>query len=98
MQVMQGGASETLVGGAIQLTANPEVDKPSSFYFGSWIRFNDAIIPYLGLEFDDFRFGATYDYNTSSLKTASLNRGGIEISLIYIRRPSTEKPVNCPKF
>jgi len=98
MQVMQGGASETLLGGAIQLTANPEVDKPASFYFGSWIRFNDAIIPYLGLEFDDFRFGATYDYNTSSLKTASLNRGGIEISLIYIRRPSTEKPVNCPKF
>ena len=98
MQVMQGGASETLFGGAIQLTANPEAEKPASFYFGSWIRFNDAIIPYLGLEFGDLRFGATYDYNTSSLKTASLNRGGIEISLIYIRRPSTERPVNCPKF
>ena len=98
MQVMQGEASETLFGGAIQLTANPEVEKPSSFYFGSWIRFNDAIIPYLGLEFADFRLGITYDYNSSSLKTASQNRGGIEISLIYIRRPSTEKPVNCPKF
>jgi len=98
LQMFQGGASETLIGGAIQLTANPEVSKPASFYFGSWIRFNDAIIPYLGLEFEDFRFGLTYDYNTSSLKTASQSRGGIELSLIYIRRPSTDKPVNCPKF
>lgn len=98
LQMMQGGASQTVIGGAIQLTANPDMEKPSSFYFGTWVRFNDAIIPYLGLEFNDFRFGATYDYNYSSLKTASLNRGGIEISLIYTHRPSTERPVNCPKF
>ena len=98
LQMLQGGASETMAGGAIQLTANPEIAKPASFYFGSWVRFNDAIIPYLGLEFDDFRFGVTYDYNFSSLKAASLKRGGIEISLIYIHRPSTDRPVNCPKF
>ena len=98
LQMFQGGASETMLGGAIQLIANPDMQKPTSFYFGSWMRFNDAIIPYLGLEYDDFRFGMTYDYNTSSLKTASQNRGGIEISLIYIHRPNTDKPVNCPKF
>jgi len=98
LQMFQGGASETMMGGAIQLTANPDAEKPSSFYFGSWIRFNDAIIPYLGLEFDDFRLGLTYDYNTSALRTASQNRGGIELSLIYVRRPSTDRPVNCPKF
>lgn len=98
MQMIQGSISETLVGGAIQLNATPGAPKPTSFYFGSWVRLNDAIIPYLGLEFDDFRIGATYDYNSSSLKTASQNRGGIEISLIYIHRPSTDKPVNCPKF
>lgn len=98
LQMFQGGASETMLGGAIQLNATPDAPKPTSFYFGSWVRFNDAIIPYIGLEFDDFRFGATYDYNSSSLKTASQNRGGIEISLIYTRRPSTERPVNCPKF
>jgi type IX secretion system PorP/SprF family membrane protein len=98
MQNMQGGASETLIGGAIQLTADPDAEKPTSFYAGSWIRFNDAIIPYLGLEFNDFRLGLTYDYNYSSLKPGSLNKGGIEVSLIYTRRPSTERPVNCPKF
>jgi type IX secretion system PorP/SprF family membrane protein len=98
LQMFQGGASETMVGGAIQLMANPDVPKPTSLYIGSWMRFNDAIIPYLGLEFDDFRLGLTYDYNTSALKTASQNRGGIEISLIYIHRPSSDRPVNCPKF
>ena len=98
MQVLQGSTSETLVGGAIQLNATPDAPKTTSFYFGSWVRLNDAIIPYLGLEFDDFRISATYDYNSSPLKTASQNRGGIEISLIYIFRPSTDRPVNCPKF
>ncbi|HEX7691005.1 MAG TPA: PorP/SprF family type IX secretion system membrane protein [Sediminibacterium sp.] len=95
---MQGGTTETLLGGAIQLIANPDVEKPASFYIGSWVRMKDALIPYLGLEFNDFRFGATYDYNTSSLKTASMNRGGIELSLIYTLRPSQERPINCPKF
>jgi hypothetical protein len=98
LQMFQGGASETMIGGAYQFIADPDADKPTSFYAGTWIRLNDAIIPYLGLEFSDFRLGMSYDYNTSSLKTASLNRGGIEISLIYINRPSTDKPVNCPKF
>jgi type IX secretion system PorP/SprF family membrane protein len=98
LHMMQAGASQTMIGGAVQLMANADDEKPTSLYFGSWMRFNDAIIPYLGLEFGDFRLGATYDYNYSSLKTGSQNRGGIEISLVYTRRPSSERPVNCPKF
>lgn len=98
IHMSQGGASESMMGAALQLNATPDAPKPTSFYFGTWVRLNDAIIPYLGFEFDDFRFGATYDYNSSALKTASQNRGGIEISLIYTHRPSTERPVNCPKF
>lgn len=98
LHMSQGGANETMLGGAIQLIANPDVEKPASIYAGSWLRLNDALIPYLGLEFNDFRIGVSYDLNTSGLKTASLNRGGIEISLIYIRRPSDQRPINCPKF
>ena len=98
LQMLQGGASETMLGGALQFNANPDEPGSVSLYAGSWIRFKDAIIPYLGLEFGDFRFGMTYDYNSSSLKTASQNRGGIELSLIYTRRPSTDKPISCPKF
>lgn len=98
-QMFQGGASQTMIGGALQVTpTNNDPIKPLSMYFGAWLRVNDAIIPYIGIEFDDIRIGATYDYNYSSLRTASQNRGGIEISLIYIRRPSTDRPINCPKF
>ena len=94
---IQAGASETVLGGALQLPVT-EGDNPISVYFGSWLRFKDALIPYLGLEFSDFRLGATYDVNTSSLKTASQSRGGIEISLIYIKKPQGSRGLPCPKF
>jgi len=93
----QGKASEALLGGAYQFALN-ENEKPTSIYFGSWLRLNDAFIPYVGLEFGDFRLGATYDVNTSSLKAASAGRGGIEISLIYIKKDPESKGINCPKF
>ena len=98
LQMFQGGFSETMVGGAVQLNTNPNDSKSTSLYVGTWMRFNDAIIPYIGVEFGDYRLGASYDYNSSLIRTATQNRGGIEISLIYIRRPSTDRPVNCPKF
>jgi type IX secretion system PorP/SprF family membrane protein len=98
IHMRQAGASETVVGGAAQLIANPEVEKPISLYAGGWVRFNDALIPYLGLEFNDLRIGVSYDLNTSTLKTASQNRGGIEVSLIYVRRPPNDRPIKCPKF
>ncbi len=99
LQSFQGGASETVIGGALQLTAvSSDVDKPTNLYIGSWIRFGDAIIPYIGLEFGDFRFGTTYDVNTSSLKTASQGQGGFEVSLIYIRKPNSDRSLHCPKF
>ena len=94
----QGKASEALIGGAYQFIVSEESDKPTSVYVGSWARLNDAVIPYLGLEFGSFRLGATYDVNTSSLKSASQSRGGIEISLIYIKKDPDEKGINCPKF
>ena len=98
MQSFQGGAAETVLGGALQLSTGSAADNPASLYIGSWVRFNDAIIPYVGLEFGNLRLGTTYDMNTSSLKTASQGQGGIEFSLMYIYRPSTDKPLNCPKF
>lgn len=93
----QAGASEALLGGALQLPVG-EGEKPTSVYFGSWVRLGDAVIPYIGLEFSDFRLGTTYDVNTSSLKTASQSRGGIEISLIYIKKTPGSRGVPCPKY
>ena len=99
IQTFQGAAKETVVGGALQFAiGRTEETDGVSVYLGSWARLGDAIIPYAGLEFNNFRFGATYDVNTSSLKTASQGIGGVEFSLVYIFRRSTHKPIPCPKF
>ncbi len=94
----QGGTTETVVGGAFQLTASNDATNPIYVYAGSWLRLKDALIPYVGLEYANTRLGISYDVNTSSLKTASVNKGGIEISLIFTNQPNTDRPINCPKF
>lgn len=97
---MQAKAHNTVVGGAFSYNINHDENNPTNVYLGGWMRFNDAIIPYVGLEFNNILLGATYDVNTSSLKPASNSRGGIEISLIYIRKPVDPnfKKLNCPRF
>lgn len=94
---MQNGSAETVLGGALELPVS-EGDKSTSVYFGSWLRVNDALIPYVGLEFSNVRLGASYDVNTSSLKAASQSRGGMEISMIYIKKAPNRKGLPCPKF
>jgi type IX secretion system PorP/SprF family membrane protein len=95
----QAGATETVIGGALEFNLEDK-DGPneSDFYIGSWLRFGDAIIPYVGIEYENMRFGLTYDVNTSSLKTASDSQGGVEISLIYIAKKAQNKGIPCPKF
>ena len=97
---MQAGARNTMIGGAYALNVNNDEENPTNVYLGSWYRFGDAVIPYIGLEFGEFHIGASYDVNISSLKPASNVRGGMEISLIYIKKPADPnvKNLNCPKF
>lgn len=96
---MQNKASETTVGAALAINLNPgEETSNASIYIGSWVRFNDAIVPYVGLEFGGLRIGASYDFNISSLKAATASRGGSEFSVIFIKRPAEYKGIPCPKF
>jgi type IX secretion system PorP/SprF family membrane protein len=95
---IQAKASETTIGAAFGLNANNDNVNPTNVYLGSWVRFNDAVIPYIGLEFAGLRIGASYDVNISSLKAGTGSRGGSEISLIYIKRPAESKGIPCPRF
>nr|HRO18570.1 type IX secretion system membrane protein PorP/SprF [Ferruginibacter sp.] len=95
---MENKASETMFGGAVGLLAGGDEERPTNVYIGSWMRLNDAIIPYVGLEVGGLRIGASYDVNVSSLKAATNNRGGSEISVIYIHRPVETRGIPCPKF
>jgi len=99
----QAKATNLMFGGAYALNLNYDEESPLNVYLGAWARFNnvsDALIPYVGLEFGDVQVGATYDVNISSLQPASNSRGGLELSLIYIKKPVDRslKKLNCPKF
>ncbi len=94
----QSKASETTLGAALSLNVNGDFVTPTNVFIGSWMRLNDAVIPYIGLEVAGLRIGASYDVNVSSLKSATNSRGGSEFSLIYIKRKSEEKGIPCPRF
>jgi type IX secretion system PorP/SprF family membrane protein len=95
---IQNEATEFLIGGALCDNVNNSVDNPTNLYIGSWYRLNDAIIPYVGLEFSGVRIGLTYDVNVSSLKAGTQARGGSELSLIYIKKTDDDVSIPCPKF
>lgn len=98
----QDNASEVVLGGAWSLNVNDDKNNPTNFYAGSWVRFSnvvDAWIPYVGLDFGSFTMGLSYDVNISALRTASQTQGGIELSLIYIKKSTDgRKAIPCPKF
>ncbi|MGE5521822.1 MAG: PorP/SprF family type IX secretion system membrane protein [Candidatus Dadabacteria bacterium] len=96
----QANAYNTVLGGAYMININQDENSPTNLYLGSWVRFGDAVIPYIGLEFGEFHIGATYDVNLSGLKPASNLRGGTEFSIIYTKKPNDPyaKRLNCPKF
>jgi type IX secretion system PorP/SprF family membrane protein len=96
----QANAVNTVIGGAYMMNLNSDPSNPTNLYLGSWLRFGDAVIPYIGLEFNSMRIGASYDVNISSLKPGSNMRGGAEFSLIYVKPYSdpNRKKLNCPVF
>ncbi|MEO5644316.1 MAG: PorP/SprF family type IX secretion system membrane protein [Bacteroidia bacterium] len=66
---------------------------------GPTFRSKDAAIMEVGLKHGAFTYRMSYDVNTSTLKPATNNRGGIEFSVIYIAKRKT--PVvapNCPRL
>lgn len=56
---IQAKARNTMLGGAFCLNVNNDEDNPTNFYIGSWYRFQDALIPYVGLEFGEWHFGTS---------------------------------------
>lgn len=94
----QSGASEAVLGGALGYNLGTDYSENVTMYAGAWLRFGDAIIPYAGMEYGSFRLGLSYDVTSSNLQSVNQSRGGFELSLIYINKPSGEHNVPCPKF
>jgi hypothetical protein len=67
---------------------------------GTWVRIKDALIPYIGLQWNGVQAAFSYDINTSSIKTGAYNKNSIEFSLSYQPWGSLLKKevIPCPFF
>lgn len=97
----QGGNSQVQGGFMYKYDLLQDDDEDGMFLsFGSFIRWNDAVIPLIKLDANKVGIGFTYDVNISKLKAASQSRGGFEVTLSYrnylnIGNSSSSK-VRCP--
>lgn len=98
---MNQGAFEEFTGGAsVRLRINQKPGRNYALYLGGHLRQADAIIASAGMDFNSLHVEASYDINTSDLERASNNRGGFELSAIYIItkvKPQAAKPP-CPVY
>lgn len=101
----QGEAQEILLGAAVGFILNPQHKEEvgnTVLYLGSWYRFNDAFIPYIGLEWTSFQLGFSFDATVSKQQQLTMGQGAYEVSLIYNglfnKRVKPKYNFACPKF
>ncbi len=94
----QGANRQALlgVGGLYHLSSKRT--RELALQLGGYYRAGDAFIPAVALHFQAWQFHFSYDLNTSSLREASLGKGGPEVSVIYILKNVPVIPVckTCP--
>ena len=99
----QNGIHQLLGGVLLGLDLNRyDNDEISSFYLGSFLRWGDALIPVIKLDFNHLSIGISYDVNVSKLNVVSNWRGGLELTASYHGflkiRNSTLDRVRCVRF
>ncbi|HEY0356155.1 MAG TPA: PorP/SprF family type IX secretion system membrane protein [Flavisolibacter sp.] len=94
----QSGVQE-LVGG---LTAHYNLSGDGMYQLigGLYYRHKEAVIPMVGLGYNDYTFTFSYDATMSSLKSYNNSRGAFEFSLIRqgVINPSSSRVTPCPTF
>ena len=98
----QGTSREIIWGMLYSYKLDDPSDPKYIFHAGTFVRWKDAVIPFVKLEFSPMAISLSYDVNISELKVASTGRGGLELSLSYQgfcdRTNSTKDAVRCPRF
>ena len=92
----QGSFRETIFGAMYGLRFGDFPDQPDyALHFGTFFRWNDALIPVIKLDYSPLSVGISYDANISKLKPSSHGRGGFELSISWI---TTLKDRSNPYF
>jgi len=101
--VRQGSYNETISGFLYGLKIGAYYEDPDYvLQAGAFLRWNDAVVPTIQLDYHPFSAALSYDVNISSLSQATNGRGGFELSLKYIgflnRERWTAGVTRCPRF
>ncbi len=95
-ELVAGAEFKYIVGDTYLPAVAPKV------FIGAYTRMGDALLANFGLEWQGFRLGLGYDYNTSDLQTASNGNGGFEIALSYVKPSPLDlfrnKAFPCSRF
>ncbi len=99
----QGDYRETIGGAMYTFALDDDLENSRyDLHLGAFVRWRDAIIPVIKIDYKPFSIAFSYDINTSLLKTASQGRGGFELSVTHVsffdRDNSTKNAVLCPRF
>lgn len=99
----QAGSQEVAAGALYGHKLGDFPDDPQYIiYAGAFLRWRDALIPVVKIDFRPMSVAISYDVNVSQLKTASMGRGGVELSVSYMgfldRFNTTRDAVRCPRF
>jgi hypothetical protein len=97
---LQARASELVLGA--NLNYNLSGDGVTQVLGGLYYRHNDAVIPMIGFQWNNFRMTFTYDITTSGLKNYNNSRGATEFSLVkhgfYSESNAAMRQSWCPQF
>jgi type IX secretion system PorP/SprF family membrane protein len=101
--VRQNTYTETMSGMLYGIKIGPYSDEPDYILKGgAFMRWGDAVIPTLQLDYRPFSISLSYDVNISKLSTFSKGQGGYELGLKYVgftkRENSSLNAVRCPIF
>ena len=97
------GSYHEAIGGVMYSYKVGEPDEPQYvIHGGAFLRWKDAFVPVVKIDYNPFSVALSYDVNVSQLKTVSQGRGGVELSISYIgfldRDNTSRNKVLCPRF
>src|SRR5690606_40788893 len=97
----QGKYREIMGGGLLSWRSIDAKASNFTLYMGVFVRYQDAFVPTLKIDYSNYSLTCSYDINTSPLKLASNNAGWFEMS-IFVRgnynKSYSDKQVRCPQF
>ena len=91
----QENTSYASIGGALAYILSPEPDNVV-VSAGLWYWSKNAIIPYIGVNYQNMQFGVSYDITVSKLSQASEKPKSFELSLIIRGQGKPKGVIWCP--